>query len=331
MSAAPHARLPSYTDVAFAAARLHGAAVRTPLLTNPALNAEVGAKVLIKPETLQRTGSFKFRGAYNRLTELGVTGARGGVVAYSSGNHAQGVAHAAQLLGIPAVVVMPADAPETKVERTRAYGAEIRQYERFFECRERIAEEIAAERGATVVKPYDDPAIIAGQGTVGLEMIQQARAAGERLDTVLVCAGGGGLSAGAALACSALSPATAVYTVEPEGHDDHARSLAAGHRVANADAPPSICDALLAPTPGALTFAVNESRLAGGLAVSDTEVRSAVRTAFASLKLVVEPSGAVALAAALTGKLGQPAGTIGVVLSGGNVDAGAYADTIAGA
>jgi threonine dehydratase len=329
MTAAPPSRLPRYTDVAFAATRLGGVAVRTPLLTSPALDAAVGARVLIKPETLQRTGSFKFRGAYNRLTGLAAAGRRGGVVAYSSGNHAQGVAHAAQLLGIPAVVVMPSDAPRTKVERTRAYGAEIRQYERFFECRERIADEIAAERGATVVKPYDDPSIIAGQGTVGLEMIQQARAAGERLDAVLVCAGGGGLSAGTALACSALSPETAVYTVEPEGHEDHARSLAAGHRVSNANAPASICDALLAPTPGELTFAVNQPRLAGGLAVSDAEVKAAVRTAFATLKLVVEPSGGVALAAAMSGKLPRPAGTIGVVLSGGNVDAATYADIIA--
>jgi len=314
---------PSYTDVTVAAARLRGVAVRTPLLTNPDLDAAVGARVLLKPETLQRTGSFKFRGAYNRLA--GLAGAGGGVVAYSSGNHAQGVAQAAQLLGMPAIMVMPADAPETKVARTRALGAEVRRYERFFECREAIAAEIAAERGATIVKPYDDPAIIAGQGTVGLELLQQAHAMGEHLDAVLVCAGGGGLAAGTTLACSALSPHTSVHTVEPAGHDDHARSLRSGHRVTNTDGPPSICDALLAPTPGALTFAVNRHRLAGGLAVTDPEVREAVRTAFASLKLVVEPSGAVALAAALHRRLpGKPA-TIGVVLSGGNVNPATHA------
>lgn len=328
-SAADPQRMPGYTDVAQAATRLRGVAVRTPLLTSPELDAHLGARVLVKPETLQRTGSFKFRGAYNRLSTLREGGAPGGVVAYSSGNHALGIAHAARLLGLPAIVVMPADAPETKREQTRAQGAEIRQYERFFACRERIAAELAAERGATVVKPYDDPAIIAGQGTVGLELLQQAHEAGENLDAILVCAGGGGLAAGAALACSALSPKTAVFTVEPAGHDDHARSLAAGRRVSNDTATePSICDALLAPTPGELTFAVNRDRLAGGLSVSDSAVCQAVRFAFESLKLVVEPSGAVALAAALREEIPSRPATIGVILSGANVDPEAHADLV---
>jgi len=312
--------LPTYADVKAAAARLAGVAIRTPLLTNVALDETVGAKVLIKPEILQRTGSFKFRGAYNRLSQLTGADYKGGVVAWSSGNHAQGVAAAAKLMGMPARIVMPSDAPTMKVERTRASGAEVIFYDRVKDDREAIGRALAEEHNATIVPPYDDPLIIAGQGTVGLEVAEDARQLGISLDAFLSPAGGGGLIAGSSLALGELSPETKIYSVEPEGFDDHRRSLEVHKRLRNEKIDGSICDALMAPMPGELTFAINDKNLSGGFAVSDAEVIDAIRFAFNELKLVVEPGGAVALAALLGGKIKVRGRTVAIVLSGGNVD-----------
>jgi threonine dehydratase len=322
-------REPSFADIEAAAARLAGRAVVTPLLASPALDEWVGGRVLIKPENLQRTGSFKFRGAYNKISQIPEADRAAGVVAFSSGNHAQGVAAAAGLLGVPATIVMPADAPRIKIENTRNYGAEVLLYDRYREAREEVAASLVAERGATLVRPYDDPDIIAGQGTCGLEIGQQAAVLGLQLDVLLVCCGGGGLTAGVALAMAELSPRIAVYTVEPEGFDDTARSLAASRRMVNESGAQSICDALLAPTPGELTFAINRRLLAGGLVVSDEETAEAMAYAFRHLKLVVEPGGAVALAALLSGKLDVRGRTTALILSGGNVDPERYAQVIA--
>jgi threonine dehydratase len=316
-----------FADVAGAAERLRGVAATTPLLESDALNELAGGRLLIKAECLQRTGSFKFRGAYNTILTLRPAA----VVAFSSGNHAQGVALAARLLGIPATIVMPADAPRTKLEGTRALGAEVVTYDRTGEDREAIGREIAARTGAAVVRPFDDPRIIAGQGTVGLELAEQAAARGAALDAVTVCCGGGGLVAGCALALTHLVPGVAVHPVEPAAFDDTARSLAAGKRLGNPPDARSFCDALLSPMPGELTFAVNSRLLAGGLAVTDAEVAHAMRLAFRHLKLVIEPGGAVALAAALTGKLPARGRTVGVVVSGGNVDAELFAEVLTSA
>jgi threonine dehydratase len=320
-----------FVDIEAAAQRLEGLAVITPVLENAELNAACGGRVLIKPECLQRTGSFKFRGAYNRLAQLDPAQRTAGVVAWSSGNHAQGVAAAADLLGIPATVVMPHDAPLMKLQRTREYGAEVIGFDRFSEDREAIARAIASERGAALVPSYDHPQVIAGQGTCGLEFAQQLLAQDIALDALLVCCGGGGLSAGIATAFAELQPATAVHPVEPAQFDDTARSLAEGVRLRNAPEARSICDALLAETPGELTFAINSQLLRAGLRVTDDEVRAAMRFAFEHLKLVVEPGGAVALAAALHGRIDCSNKTIGVIISGGNVDADQFAEVISAA
>jgi threonine dehydratase len=318
--------LPTFADIETAAARLRGVAVRTPLLESEALNERAGGRVLLKAECLQRTGSFKFRGAYNTISQVDARA----VVAYSSGNHAQGVASAARLLGRAATIVMPADAPAIKIENTRSYGAEVRLYDRARESREAIGAEIAARTGAALIKPYDDPRIIAGQGTAGLEIAGQARDRGAAPDLALVPCGGGGLIAGCALALKTAFPGIAVYAVEPAGLDDTRRSLEAGVRQTNAAGATSICDALLLPTPGELTFVINRELLAGGLTVSDDEVLSAIAFAFRHLKLVVEPGGAVALAAVLAGKLALEGRTAAVVLSGGNVDPALFAAAITG-
>ncbi len=307
-----------------AAARLAGQAVRTPLLASPVLDARLGGRLFVKAETLQRTGSFKFRGAYNRMSQIPAEARARGVVAFSSGNHAQGVAAAAQLLAMPAVIVMPADAPAIKVANTRGYGAEVVFYDRYKEDREAVAARLLAERGATLVRPYDDPEIIAGQGTAGLEIAEDAAALGVELAAVAVPASGGGLASGIAIALSELSPATRVHSVEPEGFDDTARSLAAGRRVSNASGGRSICDALMAEQPGELTFAAMQGRVASGFAVSEAEVAAAMAAAFEHFKLVVEPGGAVALAAVLAGKLPIAGRAVAVVCSGGNVDAALY-------
>ena len=319
-------RLPSYEGVLDAARQIEGVAVRTPLLESPALNAVVGGRVLMKAETLQRAGAFKFRGAYNRISRLNAEERRRGVVAFSSGNHAQGVAAAAALAGTPAIIVMPSDSPRVKVEGVIGFGGEVRTYDRWTESREAIGAAIAAERGAILVPPFDDPFIIEGQGTTALEMLDQADAP---FDQLLCGASGGGLLAGINLVLAERSPDTQVFVVEPEAFDDTARSLAAGERVGHPQGPPSICDALMAPMPGELTFPINR-RCAGALTVSDAEVAEAVAFAFRQLKLVVEPGGAVGLAALLSGKAEARDRTTVVVLSGGNVDPGLFSSIIEG-
>jgi threonine dehydratase len=318
-----------FADIEAAAERLAGLAVVTPVLENATLNEAVGARVLIKPECLQRTGSFKFRGAYNRISQLTADELARGVVAWSSGNHAQGVAAAARLLGTPATIVMPHDAPRTKLERTLAYGAEVVGFDRFSEDREVIARAIADRTGAALVPSYDHVDVIAGQGTCGLEFAHQLADREVQLESLLVCCGGGGLISGIATAFQSVSPDTRIYAVEPEEFDDTARSLKSGERVGNAAEARSICDALLADRPGVITFAINQRLLAGALTVSDQEVQDAMRFSFEHLKLVVEPGGAVALAAALAGKLDISGATVGIIISGGNVDAELFASTIA--
>jgi len=320
----------AFSDIQSAAARLAGQAVRTPLIESPALNERLGGRVLIKPETLQRAGAFKFRGAYNRLSQLSADERKRGVVAFSSGNHAQGVALAAQLLGCPALIVMPSDSPAVKVEGTRGFGAQIRFYDRFTEDRVAIAAEIAAERGCVVVPSYDDPHIIAGQGTAGLELVEQARALGLELDKVLSPVGGGGLIAGVSTAVKALSPTTEVWGAEPAGFDETRRSLASCRRETIDDGARSICDALLTPIPGELTWPINQRNLAGIVAVTDAEVAEAMRYAFSVLKLVIEPGGCVALTAALTGKVDLKGTSAAIVCSGGNVDPALFARVLAG-
>jgi len=312
--------LPTIADIRQAASRLAPYAVRTPLLESPFLNEKMGTRILLKAEVLQRTGSFKFRGAYNRVSQIDRSVYPGGVVACSSGNHAQGVAEAGRLCEVPAVIVMPADAPAIKVARTKRSGAEVVLYDRYTEDRDAIARDLAERRQAVYVAPFDDAGVIAGQGTVGLEIAEQARAAGAELEAVLVCCSGGGLAAGIALAIEAESPGTRVHTVEPEDFDDYARSLKSGERQRNAPGKTSICDALLMSEPGKLTFAVNRGRLGNGLAVSDAEASAAVAFAFNELKLVVEPGGAVALAAILSGRYPLSGKPVAVVLSGGNID-----------
>jgi threonine dehydratase len=307
-------------DVEDAAGRLAGIVVRTPLIANAELDAAAGGRVLLKPESLQRIGSFKIRGAYNLMSRLTPEQARRGVVAFSSGNHAQGVALAGRLLGIHAAIVMPADAPRAKLEATRALGGEVVTYDREQEDREAIARRLAAERGAEVVPSYDHPHIVAGQGTVGLEIAEQSIEAGLRVEQVLIPCSGGGLSAGCAVALKSKFPEVSVHTVEPEACDDTARSLARGERVAAPPGGATICDALRAEMPGRLPFDIL-CRLAGpGVTVRDAEVKAAMRFAFRNLKLVLEPSGAAGLAAVLTGKITTAGRTTVVVLSGGNVD-----------
>ncbi|TCT01003.1 threonine/serine dehydratase [Aquabacter spiritensis] len=311
---------PTAADIDAAAERLRGTAVRTPLLTSPVLDAVTGARVFLKPETLQRTGSFKFRGAYNRLVQIPQELRAAGVVACSSGNHAQGVAAAAKLLGMPAVIVMPTDAPAMKRQRTLDLGAEVVEYDRAKDDRDAIASRIAAERGAIFVPPYDDPHIIAGQGTVGLEIAEDLAALGLLPDVVSANVSGGGLLSGIALAVKARAPHARIVAAEPAGFDDHARSFRSGTRERNDLVVGSFCDALLAPTPGLITFEVTR-RLAGeGVVATDDEVAKAVGFAFRELKLVVEPGGAVALAALLNGRLDAEGKVVAIVLSGGNVD-----------
>jgi len=313
-------------DVEAAAARLDGIAVKTPLIRNHALDDVAGGPVFVKPECLQVTGSFKIRGAYNFLCQLTPDEAQRGVVAFSSGNHAQGVAAAGTMLGVRTAIVMPEDAPRAKLENTKRLGGEVITYDRYTGDREAIARSIAEERGAVVVPSYDHDFIIAGQGTVGLEIARDLEALGVTPDRVLVNCGGGGLIAGSATALKAVFPEVSVHTVEPEEFDDTARSLASGRRETNADDARSICDALQAHSPGKLTFEINRRLLAEGLAVSDAEVREAMRFAFRHLKLVVEPGGAAALAALLSGKVETAGKTTVVVISGGNVDLEMYAE-----
>ncbi|MDZ4366590.1 MAG: threonine/serine dehydratase [Afipia sp.] len=320
--------LPTNADIEAAARVLAPVAVRTRLVTSPALDALTGARVFLKPEVLQRTGSFKFRGAFNKLTSIPEASRKAGVVAFSSGNHAQGVAAAAQILNMPAVIVMPSDAPVSKIERTKSYGAEVVPYDRDKEDRDAIARDLASKRGATVVPPYDDPWVIAGQGTVGREIAEDFAALGLVPDLVSAPASGGGLMAGIALATKAKFPNAGLVTVEPYGFDDHARSFSAGERQPHRAIGRTICDALMASIPGEITFAVNQKLGVQGVTATDDEVAKAVAFAFRELKLVVEPGGAVALAALLAGHIDAEGKTIAIVLSGGNVDADLFARLI---
>jgi threonine dehydratase len=317
------------SDIDQAAQVLAPFAVRTPLLSSPALDQRAGARVFLKPEMLQRTGSFKFRGAFNKLSSIPQAERGGGVVAFSSGNHAQGVAAAAQILNMRATIVMPADAPRSKRERTKGYGAEVVLYDRDREDREAIARDIAGKHGATLVPPYDDRKVIAGQGTVGREIAEDLAALGITPDIVIAPASGGGLVAGVATAIKARYPQAMVMSAEPDGFDDHARSLRAGKREPHHAEGRTICDALMATVPGEITFAINQQLLAQGVTATDAEVAAAVAFVSRELKLVVEPGGAVGLAALLAGRIDARGKTVVIVLSGGNVDADMYAKLIA--
>ena len=320
--------LPTAADIEAAANCLDGVAVRTPLINAPVLDERLGARVFLKAETLQRTGSFKFRGAYNKISSIAPERRRAGVVAYSSGNHAQGVAAAARLLGMRATIVMPSDAPKAKRARTEALGAEVVPYDRNTEDRAAIAKKIAAERGATLVPPYDDPLIIAGQGTIGREIVEDLERLGLTPEIVVVGASGGGLAAGLSLGVKARVPSAKFYTVEPEGFDDTLRSFLSGRRETNTKTSGTICDALMTATPGELTFPINSKLIGQGITASDAEVGRAVAYAFHELKLVVEPGGAIGLAALLAGKLDVKGKVVVGVLSGGNVDTELFAKLI---
>lgn len=317
---------PTIADLHAAAARIAPIIRHTPVLISVALNAATGAHVLVKAESLQHFGSFKLRGAMNKIASLDPAVRARGVLAFSSGNHAIATAAAARHFGVSATIVMPADAPAIKRARTEALGAEVVAYDREREDREAIGAALAEARGLAIVKPFDDPAVIAGQGTVGLELA----AATNALDIVLVCASGGGLTAGVSIAVKAAFPAAQIYAVEPQGHDDIARSLASGVRQSNAPGVRSMCDALLVDMMGALPFAIAQEHWAGSVTVSDAEVAAAVRFAFGELKLVLEPSGAAALAAVLAGKVECAGKTVGVIASGGNVDPARFAALLAG-
>ena len=319
----------SLSDIQTAALRLHGHATRTPLVSHPDLDARTGGRVFLKAEPLQRTGSFKFRGAFNRIAQIDPARRRAGVVAFSSGNHGQAVAAAAKHFGMNATVVMPADAPQIKVALTRSHGATIVLYDRFGEDRAALADEVIRRDGAILVPPYDDRDVMAGQGTIGLEIVDEIAEQGLVPDVVLSCCGGGGLVAGIATVMAERAPGAAVFAVEPEEFDDTARSLATGERQHNAPNGTTICDAIVTPTPGKLTFPINQRLLSGGLTVSDAEVRAAVAYAFRHLKLVVEPGGAVALAAVLAGKLDLSGKTAVAILSGGNIDATLFSTILA--
>jgi threonine dehydratase len=318
------ANLPTVEDVRRAASCLEGKAYKTPLLESPLLNEKLGCRLLVKPETLQRTGSFKFRGAYNKIFHIPVNKRKNGIVAFSSGNHAQGVAAAAKIFGIETQIIMPKDAPAIKVANTRSYGAQVLFYDRFKEDRSIIGEKLVKENGATLVHPYDDSMIVAGQGTVGLEVARQAQAMDANLNAFLAPCGGGGLISGCALALETESPETEIYSAEPVGFEDTALSVAAGERLVGKRDRKSICDALLSPKPGKITYEINARLLKSGLIINDETVIKAMKVAFNYFKLVVEPGGAAALAAVLSEKYKANGKTVAVVLSGGNVDAKVY-------
>jgi threonine dehydratase len=317
--------LPTFADVEKAAGRIEGVVIRTPLLRSVELDRRAGGKVFVKPECLQLTGAFKIRGAFNRLSALSEEQRKKGVVAFSSGNHGQAVAYAAKTLGVAATIVMPGTAPAIKIEKTRSHGAKIVLYDPEKEDREVLARAIADKTGETVVPSYDDPFIIAGQGTSALEVIEDA----PKLDAYIVPAGGGGLLAGSVLAFEELSPKTRLYSAEPESYNDHQQSFATGERVRLENPAPTICDALLPLTPGEITFAINRRHVTGGVAVSDGEVCAAMRFAFENLKIVTEPGGAVALAAVLSGKIDTRGKNIGLIITGGNVEAAFFAEILA--
>lgn len=309
-------------DITAAAGRLKGHAVRTPLLNAPLLDAAAGRRIFVKAECLQKTGSFKYRGARSAVSALDPETRARGVIAFSSGNHAQGVALAAREMNAPAVIIMPADAPAMKIANTRAYGAEVILYDRANEDRDAIGARLSEERGLTLIKPFDNEDVISGQGTTGLEIAEQAAEAGVAQADVLVCCGGGGLTSGIALALAETAPGLTARPVEPEGFDDVARSLAAGSIQSNDRMSGSICDAIVTPRPGNITFPILHRLCGPGLAVPDDDALRAMAVAFTHLKIVVEPGGAVALAAALWHHDGD--GDVIAVCSGGNVDADVF-------
>ncbi len=311
---------PTSDGVLAAAERLAGKAVKTPLLENAFLNERAGGRIFLKAENLQHCGAFKFRGAYNLMSQLTAEERAGGVVAWSSGNHGQGIALAAKMVGAPAVIVMPADAPAIKADTVRALGAEIVAYDRYKDNREAIAYEIARERGAIIAPSFDHPHIIEGQGTAALEAVEQAQAAGVSLDAMIVCCGGGGFASGCALGLSVVSPKTAIYIAEPEGYDDTARSLEKGDRVEADISRKTLCDAIATPSPGELTFPILKQYAKGAFVISEEQVKAAVSFAAQRLKLIVEPGGAVALAAILAGHFDAQGKNVAVTLSGGNID-----------
>lgn len=311
-----------------AAERLSGHARRTPLLSSPFLDEIAGRRVLVKAECLQHTGSFKFRGGWSAVSALPPEDRARGVIAYSSGNHAQGVALAAREHGAPAVIVMPSDAPKVKIDNTRALGADVVLYDRATEDRDALGDRLAAERGLTLIRPFDEPLVIAGQGTTGLEIAEQASEAGVAEADVLVCCGGGGLASGIALALDSRAPGLRVRTVEPEGFDDVARSLAAGAIQRNDRTSGNLCDAILTPQPGHITFPILNRLCGPGLAVTEDEALRAMALAFARLKVVLEPGGAVSLAAALLRPDEVTGPAVIVVVTGGNVDTEVFCDAL---
>lgn len=312
--------LPTLDDILAARSRMAGRLRHTPLLRSAVLDRAVGGTVLVKADNLQHTGSFKLRGAMNAVLALGEAGHRGGIVAFSSGNHAQATAYAAAAAGLPATIFMPADAPAIKTRMTKSWGARVVPFDRLRDDREALARAEAERTGAAIIPPYDKLEVIAGQGTAGLEIAEDAQAMGETPDAVLVPVSGGGLLAGVTLAMQSRFPAVKTYALEPEGRDDMRRSLLSGQRERNGDGGSVLCDGLLSPNQGELTFAVNKDRVAGGVVVTDEAVLRAMAFAFLHLKLVVEPSGAVGLAALLSGAFDGRDRTTAIVLSGGNVD-----------
>lgn len=312
-----------------AEARLRGHIRRTPMVGSPFLDVVAGRRLLVKAECLQHTGSFKARGGWSAVSALSAEARARGVIGYSSGNHAQGLARAAAELGAPCVIIMPSDAPALKIANTRALGAEVVLYDRAGESREEIGEALSAERGLTLIRPYDEPLVIAGQGTTGLEIAAQAAEAGVASAEVLVPCGGGGLTAGTALALEARAPGLRVRPAEPEDFDDTARSLASGGIERNARLAGSLCDAIITPQPGALTFPINRRLCGPGLVVTEEEALRAMGLAFLHLKLVIEPGGAVALAAALFRGSELEGDTVIAVASGGNVDPQVFARALA--
>ncbi|MEE9428526.1 MAG: threonine/serine dehydratase [Paracoccaceae bacterium] len=311
---------PELADVQDAATALHGIINSTPMLENVEVNKALSGRLLIKSETAQRTGAFKFRGAYNRIRQMNTAELKRGVIAYSSGNHAQAVALAARLLDTHALIVMPSDAPQSKMDRTRELGADIITYERTSQSREDVAEAIQTKRRLIMVPPNEDRRVMAGAGTVALELHQQAKTVGAEINAVLVPCGGGGLTAATAIVLNTLSPRTQVFAVEPETFDDTKRSFEAGHRLPNPAGRKTICDAIMTDQPGKLTFPINLKRLAGVLTVSDADVQKAMLFAFEQFKIVVEPGAAVGLAAVLAGKIEITGKNIAVIATGGNVD-----------
>ena len=311
---------PSYASVLEAADILKPVVVKTPLIESPALNDKLGARLLVKCELLQKTGSFKFRGAYNAISRLSDAQRSKGVFAFSSGNHAQGIAYAASLLGTAATIMMPEDTPAIKLNNTKGYGAKVLTYNRYTESREELGTRIAEENNLALIRPYDNVEVISGQGTTGLEICKQLEEKGIQADILAAPCGGGGLMAGISLAVKEKSPETRIFAAEPEHFDDTARSLALGEKCANSGDYRSICDAIVTPTPGDITFPILKRNLEGGLVVSDAETAEAIRTAFSYLKVVIEPGGAVALAAYLSGKIDIAGKTVVAVASGGNID-----------